>query len=181
MSALENAKNMSVEDILAKTAASGLLEFGVERSVVTEKWNQVNAEREFQTNPIRVVAGLNNADIAGVQLEVLKADPKKVMEGMAIAALAVNAEEMYLYLPEKEAEYAKELETEAAGYGIRIQTGIVNRRASRGGAFHHILTMAALADIFTDSYEPCTIWQCAKTAKWVNFRKYPLVQKWLNW
>ena len=67
MSALENAKNMSVEDILAKTAASGLLEFGVERSVVTEKWNQVNAEREFQTNPIRVVAGLNNADIAGVQ------------------------------------------------------------------------------------------------------------------
>ena len=27
MSALENAKNMSVEDILAKTAASGLLEF----------------------------------------------------------------------------------------------------------------------------------------------------------
>ena len=111
MSALENAKNMSVEDILAKTAASGLLEFGVERGVVTEKWNQVNAEREFQTNPIRVVAGLNNADIAGVQLEVLKADPKKVMEGMAIAALAVNAEEMYLYLPEKETEYAKELET----------------------------------------------------------------------
>ena len=128
MSALENAKNMSVEDILAKTAASGLLEFGVERGVVTEKWNQVNAEREFQTNPIRVVAGLNNADIAGVQLEVLKADPKKVMEGMAIAALAVNAEEMYLYLPEKEAEYAKELETEAAGYGIRIQTGLINRR-----------------------------------------------------
>ena len=36
MSALENAKNMSVEDILAKTAASGLLEFGVERGVVTE-------------------------------------------------------------------------------------------------------------------------------------------------
>ena len=31
MSALENAKNMSVEDILAKTAASGLMEFGVER------------------------------------------------------------------------------------------------------------------------------------------------------
>ena len=72
-----------------KLRLPGLLEFGVERSVVTEKWNQVNAEREFQTNPIRVVAGLNNADIAGVQLEVLKADPKKVMEGMAIAALAV--------------------------------------------------------------------------------------------
>lgn len=171
MSALENAKNMSVEDILAKTAASGLLEFGVERSVVTEKWNQVNAEREFQTNPIRVVAGLNNADIAGVQLEVLKADPKKVMEGMAIAALAVDAEEMYLYLPEKEAEYAKELEAQAAEYGIQIQTGIINRRASRGGAFHHILTMAALADIFTDSYEPCTYMAVCKDGKMGELQK----------
>ena len=130
MSALENAKNMSVEDILAKTAASGLLEFGVERSVVTEKWNQVNAEREFQTNPIRVVAGLNNADIAGVQLEVLKADPKKVMEGMAIAALAVDAEEMYLYLPEKEAEYAKELEALAAEYGSRQGSSIAEQAAA---------------------------------------------------
>ena len=37
MSALENAKNMSVEDILANSAASGLLEFGVDLSVVTEK------------------------------------------------------------------------------------------------------------------------------------------------
>ena len=171
MSALENAKNMSVEDILAKTAASGLMEFGVERRAVIEKWNQVNAEREFQTNPIRVVAGLNNADIAGVQLEVLKADPKKVMEGMAIAALAVNAEEMYLYLPEKETEYAKELETEAVGYGIRIQTGLINRRASRGGAFHHILTMAALADIFTDSYEPCTYMAVCKDGKMGELQK----------
>ena len=119
-----------------KLLTSGLIEFGVERRAVAEKWNQVNAEREFQTNPIRVVAGLNNADIAGAQLEVLKADPKKVMEGMAIAALAVNAEEMYLYIPAKEAEYAKKLEAQAAEYGIQIQTGIINRRASRGGAFH---------------------------------------------
>ena len=171
MSALENAKNMSVEEILAKTAASGLLEFGVERSAVTEKWNQVNVEREFQTNPIRVVAGLNNADIAGVQLEVLKADPKKVMEGMAIAALAVNAEEMYLYIPEKEDEFAKELETQAAEYGIQIQTGIIDRRASRGGAFHHILTMAALADIFTDSYEPCTYMAVCEDGKMGELQK----------
>ena len=100
---------------------------------------------------------------------------------MAIAALAVNAEEMYLYLPEKEAEYAKELEALAAEYGIQIQTGIINRRASRGGAFHHILTMAALADIFADSYERVLTWQSAKMERWVSFRKYLLVQKWLNW
>ena len=78
---------------------------------------------------------------------------------------------MYLYIPAKEAEYAKELEAQAAEYGIQIQTGIINRRASRGGAFHHILTMAALADIFTDSYEPCTYMAVCKDGKMGELQK----------
>lgn len=156
MSALENAKNMSFEEVIQKTAASGLLEFGVDRTPVVEKWETVNEEREFQTNPIRVVAGLNNADTNGALLAILKENPDKVMEGMSIAAIAVSAEEMYLNIPESEEDFVKELEERAAGYGIQVKTGIVNCRQSRGGAFHHIETMAALADIFTDSYEPCT-------------------------
>ena len=51
MSALENAKNMSVEDILAKTAASGLLEFGVERSVVTEKSGKCRTRISDESDP----------------------------------------------------------------------------------------------------------------------------------
>ncbi len=156
MSALENAKNMSFEEVIQKTAASGLLEFGVDRTPVAKKWETVNEERKFQTNPIRVVAGLNNADTNGALLAILKEDPDKVMEGMSVAAIAVNAEEMYLNIPESEEALAKELEEKASGYGIQIKTGIVNCRESRGGAFHHIETMAALADIFTGDYEPCT-------------------------
>ena len=58
MSALENAKKMNAEEIIEKIAASGLIEFGVERMPVAEKWKLVNAERDLQTNPIRVVCGL---------------------------------------------------------------------------------------------------------------------------
>jgi ferredoxin len=165
MSALENAKNMSFEEVIEKTAASGLLEFGIDRTPVAQKWQLVNEERALQTNPIRVVAGLNNADTNGALLALLKNDPEKVMEGMSIAAIAVNADEMYLYLPEAEEAFAKELEEKAAGYGIQIKSGIVNRRESRGGAFHHIETMAALADIFADAYEPCTYMAVCKDGK----------------
>jgi ferredoxin len=165
MSALENAKNMSFEEVIEKTAASGLLEFGIDRTPVAQKWQLVNEERALQTNPIRVVAGLNNADTNGALLALLKNDPEKVMEGMSIAAIAVNADEMYLYLPEAEEAFAKELEEKAAGYGIQIKSGIVNRRESRGGAFHHIETMATLADIFADAYEPCTYMAVCKDGK----------------
>ena len=156
MNALENAKTMNASEIIAKTASEGLLEFGVDRTPVAEKWNLVNAERQFQTNPIRVVAGLNNSDINGALLTILKEDPDKVLTGMAIAKIAVDADEMYLYLPETEAAYAKELRDKAGTYGVEVKVGIADSRANRGGAFHHIETMAALTGIFEGSYEPCT-------------------------
>lgn len=156
MSALENAKAMGKEGVISRIAGAGLLESGVDCTPVADKWNLVNEEREFQTSPIRVVAGLNNSDRNGALLALLKENPERVFEGMAIAALAVDAEEMYLYIPEKEAAYAEELAGQAAEKGIQVKTGIVNRRASRGGAFHHIGTMLAVADIFEDKYEPCT-------------------------
>ena len=165
MSALENAKKMSFEEVIEKTAASGLLEFGVERACVADKWRLVNEERSLQTNPIRVVCGLNNADRNGALLAILKENPDKVMEGMAIAAIAVNADEMYLHLPESESAYAKELEQKAQEYKIQVKCGIINRRESRGGAFHHIETMAALADIFENCYEPCTYMAVCKEGK----------------
>lgn len=165
MSALENARNMSLEEVMEKTAASGLLEFGVDRTPVAEKWKLVNEERKFQINPIRVVAGLNNADRNGALLAILRENPDKVMEGMSIAAIAVCAEEMYLNIPETEEKLAEELQEKAAGYGIRIKTGIINCRESRGSAFHHIETMAALADIFDECYEPCTYMAVCREGK----------------
>lgn len=165
MKAYENAKAMGADQIIEKIAADGLLEFGVDRTPVADKWKTVNEERAFQTNPIRVVAGLNNADINGALLAILKENPEKVLTGMQIAALAVDAEEMYLYLPEREEAYAAELEEKAAVCGVQIKTGIVNCRESRGSAFHHFETLSALADIFEGSYEPCTYMAVCRDGK----------------
>lgn len=156
MSAFENVKTMSAADIIAKVAAEGLLEFGVDRTPVADKWNLVNEERFLQSNPIRVVAGLNNSDRDFALLALLKENPEKIFEAMAIAKIAVDAEQMYLYLPETEAAYAEKIADKAAAAGIEVKTGIVNVRESRGGAFHHFETLAAIADIFEGSYEPGT-------------------------
>ncbi len=154
--AYENAKNIGATGIIEKIAETVLPEFGVDRTPVADKWNTVNAERELQSNPIRVVAGLNNSDTNGALLAILRDDPDKVFTGMQIAALAVDAEEMYLFIPEKETEYAEEIKDKAAEYGIKVKTGIVNVRESRGSAFHHFETLAAIADIFEGCYESGT-------------------------
>lgn len=165
MKALENAKKSGFEEIIERTSAAGLLEFGVDRTAVAEKWSLVNEERNFQSNPIRVVAALNNSDLNGALLQLLKDNPQKVFEGMGIAAIAVNAKEQYLYLPETEEAYAEELAGQAKAYGVEVRLGIADVRASRGGAFHHFETLIALADLFEDGYDPATYMAVCRDGK----------------
>lgn len=150
------AKAIGSEDLIAMIRETGLLEFGIEKEAIADKWERVIAERAQQTNPIRVVAGLNNADRNGALLALLKDNAEKVLDGMCIAAHAIEADEKWLYLPEGCVALGEAISDAAKECGIEIQYGIINRRESKGGAFHHIETMLALSEILTDSYEPGT-------------------------
>ena len=150
------AKGIGKDKLIAAVSEAGLLEFGIEREPVAEKWNRVNEERALQTNPIRVVAGLNNADRAGALLALLETDAEKILDGICIAGLAVDADEKWLHLPEGCEALGEKLSDAAKECGIEIHYGIINRRESRGGAFHHIETMLALSEILTETYEPGT-------------------------
>ena len=150
------AKGIGTEDLIPLIRESGLLEFGLEKEPVADKWDRVNSERSLQTNPIRVVGGINNADRNGALLALLKEDPEKVFDGICIAAHAINADEKWLYLPEGCQSLGEEISDAAKESGVEIKYGIVNRRESRGGAFHHIETLQALSEILSDSYEPGT-------------------------
>ena len=81
---------MTKEEIFAK--AEGLLEFGIEREPVTEKWKRVNEERSFWQNPVHAVAALNNGDLDHALLALLREYPDKVLKGLDIAAAAVDAD-----------------------------------------------------------------------------------------
>lgn len=156
MSALENARKLSKEEVLDKIAALDLMEAGIYREKLSEHLKKAAEESlEAGKNP-EIVAALNNADTDAVLLEILKENPEKVLEGMEIAAYAMRAEKKTLYVPETETKLAESLETLAAEHHTEICAGIINIRANEGNALLHIVTVYELAQAFEiqEDYKP---------------------------
>ncbi|CUP22783.1 MULTISPECIES: NADH-ubiquinone oxidoreductase-F iron-sulfur binding region domain-containing protein [Hungatella] len=156
MNVMEEAKTLSAAEITRRAAESNLLEFGTTGEKIAEKWKTANAERAERNSPGRMICGLYNGDHVGVLLAILKENPEKIFAGMALAAKAAEAGEMYLYVPEWEADYAAAIEQDAAKFNIKVKTGLIDCRENRDAVFHHILTMAFLSDLMAGCYEPCT-------------------------
>ena len=154
MSALENAKKMSQEEVLKKIKALDIQEYGIYRMKLSERLCAARKESREEGAGSGVVAALNNADTDYVLLEVLKADPEKIMNGIAVAAYALGTQKKKLYIPECAADLAESLADLAAEYHVEIQKGIVNVRAEKGCALLHIVTAEDIADAFCDDYEP---------------------------
>lgn len=154
MSAFEYAKTMSREEILEKIAALDIREAGLCGGKLADRLAQSLEECAELGMESGVAAALNNADTACVLLEVLKNDPEKVLEGIAIAALALGTENKALYVPEAETELAKSLTDLAEKYQVEVKAEFVNVRANAGKALIHIVTAADLSDAFSGSYVP---------------------------
>lgn len=153
MSALECAMKLSREEVLEQIKTSGLKEYGLEKELLSERLVRAVEESKEEEKELGVVAALNNADTTGVLLEVLLADPKKVMDGIAIAAYALGTEKKVLYLPEYAADKEAAVKEAAEQAGVELIVGLVNVRACKGSALIHIVTAANLADTFAGSYE----------------------------
>ena len=134
--------------------AGDLREYGVYNQPLMDMWVKVIEERELQDTPICAVAALNNADTDHALLALVRQYPAQVMEGLCHTAVAVDAEEKVLVLPEGCEALGEELAAAAAEYGVRIEYGIVNVRMYRGSAIHHVATMIALAQAADGTYEP---------------------------
>ena len=146
-------------DVFVKAAA--LREFGVYNQPLMDMWVKVAEERELQDTPICAVAALNNADTDHALLALLREYPREVLEGLCHTAVAVDAEEKVLVLPEGQEALGEELAGLCAEHGVNVEYGIVNVRQYRGSAIHHFETMIALAQTVNGSYEPGT-WVAVK-------------------
>ncbi len=154
MSAYANAKALGRDAVLEKIAALDLYEAGVYREKMTDHIAKAQAAAAEEGSELSVVAALNNADTDMVYLELLKADPEKVLEGCAIAALAAGAQKAVLTVPEKEEELAQSLKEKGAQYGVDVVNEFINIRKNQANLLVHIAACADLADAFADSYEP---------------------------
>jgi len=115
----------------------------MEYGVYPEDWSAKAAARQGAE---AVVAALNNADVDGVLLQLLRCDAGKVFRGMELAAGIVGASRKVLHIPEYAAELAQELAPAAAEAGVEIEVGIVDVRANSENLITHIVTMAELAE-----------------------------------
>lgn len=153
MSALENAKNTSSQDVLNKIREADLSEYGIYAQPLFDRLMAAKTESAEEQKELGVVAALNNADTEHVLLTVLKEQPEKVMEGISIAAYALETEKKSLHIPEEETELFESLKDIAEKYGVELVSGIVNVRAAKGSAVLHIVTVKNLADLFDGNFE----------------------------
>ena len=100
-----------------------------------------------------LVVALNNADVEGPALDLLRDCPEKIFTGMALTAEILGTERKVLHIP----DYASELMESLAGaeetHGVELVQGIVNVRACAKCCVTHIVTMADIADIAAGTYE----------------------------
>ena len=153
MSALENAKNGSSQDVLNKIQEANLSEYGLCAQPLFDRLMAAKEESAEEQKELGIVAALNNADTDHALLAVLKEQPEQVMEGISIAAYALGTEKKSLQIPEEETDLFESLKETAEKYGVELVSGIVNVRAAKGSAVLHIVTVKNLADLFDGAYE----------------------------
>jgi len=156
-------------DIFVKAAE--LREFGVYNQPLMDMWIKVIEERELQDTPICAVAALNNADTDHALLALLREYPREILEGLCHVAVAVDAEEKILVLPEGQEALGEELAALCEEHKVWIEYGIVNVRQYRGSAIHHFETLLALAQTVNGTYEPGTYIAVKKDGKVGELKK----------
>lgn len=149
MTIFETAKAMGAAALTEKIKEASLMEYGVYAEPLDKKiacCGQADGQ-------ISVYAGLNNADLEGALLGLLKEKPERVLAGIAIAGMLVDAKELFLYLPEKEAELAEQITPLAQTYGICVFNDIINVREAEDGLMLHLVTAVDLADLVEGCYD----------------------------
>lgn len=156
MSALENLKQMSSEDAMNKIAALNLPDYGVSGNSLMERVELARIQCEEDGKEPGIVAALNNADVDGVLLEVLKQDPEKVFEGISALAYAFGTERKFLFLPESAADLAgsDEIKSLEKKYQTEVIADFLNVRTYKGCVVMHIVRAANLTDALNGEYTP---------------------------
>lgn len=156
MSAYECAVKMSKDEVLDKIAALNLPDYGLSGNTLTERIGLAKTECIEDGKESGVVAALNNADVDGALLEVLKEEPEKIMEGIAVAAYATDTERKMLFIPAYAADLAEreDIKNTAEKYQIEIIVDLLDVRKYKGCTVMHIVTAKNLADAIEGTYTP---------------------------
>ncbi|MCD8020138.1 MAG: 4Fe-4S binding protein [Clostridiales bacterium] len=147
MKALEYLNNKSSMDVQTQIELLGVQGYGLKKGSLKTQMEAAVAEGLEEEKETKVICALNNADVDGVFLALLKEAPEKVLDGIVIAARALDTEGKSLIIPEYTLSLTEDesLKSMAAERGITLETGIVDVRAAKGSLLLHIVTAYTLA------------------------------------
>jgi fumarate reductase flavoprotein subunit/NADH-quinone oxidoreductase subunit F len=145
----KNEKNLTSEDIRKAVKESELIG-KVELCQKVEDAVQTAGEEGI---PCGVACALYNSDTRGVLLPILKDDPEKILKGIMIAAIAVEADEASLYIPDYADELVSAVSDLCEQYNVKLERGIVDVRKTAGSLKLHITEAADLVDLFEGDFK----------------------------
>ena len=139
-----NEKNLTSEEVRKAIAESGLREYSLGRKSLADRIAAAPG----------VVCALCNSDTRGVLLPLLKDDPEKILKGISYAAVAVEADEAFLYVPDFADDVAAAASDLCEKYNVKLERGIVDVREKENCFMMHLTTAADLADCLAGEYKP---------------------------
>ena len=143
MSTFDNAKALGYAPLVEKIQAASLTEYGLCPEPLMDKIFRATAKE----GDVYVYAGLNNADVDCVLLDLLREKPEKVLSGIEIAGFLTGAAAKFLYLPEEEKELTDQLRSAASAHNVILVNDIINVREAEQDLILHIATACDLADL----------------------------------
>jgi fumarate reductase flavoprotein subunit/NADH-quinone oxidoreductase subunit F len=142
----KNEKNLTPEEIRKAVAESDLTgKAGIDKSGC----EAINAAKEDGTAR-GVACALINADTKGLLLQILKDDPEKIFKGIMIAAIAMEADEAALYIPDYADDCVSLVTDLCEEYNVKLERGIVDVRKTASCLKLHIADAAELYDLFNE-------------------------------
>jgi len=149
-----NDKNLTPDEVRKAIAESGIREYSLGREPLADRIAAAqDACREDGLTP-GVLCALYNSDTKGALLPLLKEDPEKILKGLSYAAIAAEAEEAFLYIPDFADDLVPAVEELCGQYHVTLERGIVDVRRRAGCLMMHVATSADLADLFAGTYKP---------------------------
>ncbi len=149
-----NEKNLTSDDVHKAIADTGLREYSLGRELLSDRIAAaVSAGKEEGYTP-GVVCALYNSDTKAVLLPLLKDDTEKILKGISYAAIAVEADQAFLNIPDSADDLADQIAELCEKYNVTLEKGIVDVRARQGCLMMHIATAADLADCMEGEYKP---------------------------
>ena len=135
MSTFDNAKALGYAPLVEKIQAASLTEYGLCPEPLMDKIFRATAKE----GDVYVYAGLNNADVDCVLLDLLREKPEKVLSGIEIAGFLTGAAAKFLYLPEEEKELTDQLRSAASAHNVILVNDIINVREAEQDLILHMV------------------------------------------